>query len=79
MTRRRKQQKLSTIIRQIGRMYTSKPMNMEYGKCPSCELYVSMISFRKGFYTCINCRELVKQHINGSIKYVLVSHGQNKV
>ena len=79
-TRRKRQTKLSTIIRQIGRMYTDKPMTMDYGICPLCEFYVSMISFnRKGLYTCINCREVVKKHINGSVKYVPVSHGQNKI
>jgi len=78
-TRRKRQTKLSTIIKQIGRMHTSRKMNLEYGMCPHCEFYVSMISFRKGLYTCINCREVVKQHINGSVKYVPVSHGENKV
>ena len=78
-TRRKRQTKLSTIIKQIGRMHTSRKMSLEYGMCPHCEFYVSMISFRKGLYTCINCREVVKQHINGSVKYVPVSHGQNKI
>ena len=78
-TRRKRHPKLSTIIKQIGRMHTSRKMNLEYGMCPHCEFYVSMISFRKGLYTCINCREVVKQHINGSVKYVPVSHGENKV
>ena len=79
-TRRKRQTKLSTIIKQIGRMHTSRKMSLEYGMCPHCEFYVSMISFnRKGLYTCINCREVVKQHINGSVKYVPVSHGPNKI
>ena len=78
-TRRKRQTKLSTIIKQIGRMHTSRKMSLEYGMCPHFEFYVSMISFRKGLYTCINCREVVKKHINGSVKYVPVSHGQNKI
>ena len=78
-TRRKRQVKLSTIIKQIGRMHTNRKMNLEYGMCPHCEFYVSMISFRKGLYTCINCREVVKQHVNGSVKYVPVSHGPNKI
>tara|TARA_R100000664_G_C2746319_1_gene134007 strand:+ start:179 stop:502 length:324 start_codon:yes stop_codon:yes gene_type:complete len=78
-TKRKRQTKLSTIIKQIGRMHTGKDLNLGYGVCPHCEFYVSMISFRKGLYTCFNCRELVRQHINGSVKYVPVSHGENKV
>jgi len=77
--RRKKHPKLSTIIKQIGRMHTGKDLNLDYGVCPYCEFYVSMISFRKGLYTCFNCRQLVKQHINGSVKYVPVSHGENKI
>jgi len=60
-------------------MHTGKDLTLGYGVCPHCEFYVSMISFRKGLYTCFNCRELVRQHINGSVKYVPVSHGENKV
>ena len=78
-TKRKRQTKLSTIIKQIGRMHTGKDLTLGYGVCPHCGFYVSMISFRKGLYTCFNCRELVRQHINGSVKYVPVSHGENKI
>jgi len=76
---KKKKENLHSIIKQIGKLTLGRTINMDYGVCPHCEMYVSMLSFRKGFYTCINCREVVKQHINGSIKYVPVSHGQNKI
>ena len=69
---------LASIIQQIGKYSGARLVKMEYGKCPYCEMYASMVSYRKGFYTCINCRELVKQHINGSIQYVPINNHNEK-
>lgn len=69
---------LASVIQQIGKLQGPRLAKMEYGKCPYCDMYASMVSYRKGYYTCINCRELVKQHINGSIQYVTVDNHNEK-
>ena len=74
-----KKESLASIIKQIGKYSGARLIKMEYGKCPYCELYASMVSYRKGYYTCINCRELVKQHINGSIQYVPINNHGEKI
>ena len=74
-----KKESLAAIIQQIGKYSGARLVKMEYGKCPYCEMYASMVSYRKGYYTCINCRELVKQHINGSIQYVPINNHGEKI
>ena len=69
---------LASVIQQISKLQGARLAKMEYGKCPYCEMYASMVSYRKGYYTCINCRELVRQHINGSIQYVPINNHKEK-
>ena len=73
-----KKEDLASIIQKISKLQGTRLAKMDYGKCPYCDMYASMVSYRKGYYTCINCRELVKQHINGSIQYVPVNDHSKK-
>jgi len=73
-----KKEDLASIIQKISKLQGARLAKMDYGKCPYCDMYASMVSYRKGYYTCINCRELVRQHINGSIQYVPINNHKEK-
>jgi len=63
---------LKTLFEDVGRDFFKVKVRLEIGRCPYCETVTQLVSVRPGYYTCTYCKELTKQHINGSIQYLPV-------
>tara|TARA_R110000751_G_C13484988_1_gene448321 strand:- start:215 stop:535 length:321 start_codon:yes stop_codon:yes gene_type:complete len=64
------QEKLADLVSAIGKHMFDTRVKIEWGKCPHCELITQMMSTTKNYYRCIKCEEVVRQYVNGCIKYL---------
>ena len=71
----RPQEKLSSLVEEIGRDMFGIRVRVELGRCPYCESVTQMLSTQVGFFRCSTCRELTKQYVNGHIAYLPIDDG----
>ena len=64
------QQKINSLVSEIGKDMFGIHVRVEWGRCPYCENITQMLSTHAGFFRCSTCRELTKQYINGHIAYL---------
>ena len=64
------QEKLNSLVEEIGRDMFGVRVRVEWGRCPYCETITQMLSTRVGLFRCSSCREITKQYINGQIAYL---------
>jgi len=64
------QQKLSSLVSEIGKGMFGVHVRVELGRCPYCESISQMLSTRVGYFRCSNCHEITKQYVNGQIAYL---------
>ena len=63
-------EKLNSLVSEIGKEVFDVNVRIDWGRCPYCEAIAQMMSTRKGYFRCSNCREITKQYINGHIAYL---------
>ena len=66
----RPQEKLSSLVEEIGKDMFGIRVKVEWGRCPYCESVTQMLSTQVGYFRCSLCREITKQYINGHIAYL---------
>ena len=64
------QEKLSSLVEEIGKDMFGVKVRVEWGRCPYCEAITQMLSTRIGYFRCGNCKEITKQYVNGRIAYL---------
>ena len=64
------QQKLNSLVSEIGKDMFGIKIRVEWGRCPYCESITQMLSTEPGYFRCSTCREITKQYINGHIAYL---------
>ena len=64
------QQKINSLVEEIGKDMSGIRVRVEWGRCPYCENITQMLSTRVGYFRCSTCREITKQYINGCITYL---------
>jgi hypothetical protein len=64
------QEKLNSLVEEIGKDMFGIRVRVEWGQCPYCESVTQMLSTRVGYFRCSTCREITKQYINGKIAYL---------
>ena len=66
----RPEDKLNSLVSEIGRNMFGVHVRVEWGRCPYCESITQMLSTHAGYFRCSECREMTKQYINGHIAYL---------
>ena len=66
------QEKLNSLVEEIGNEMFGIRVRVEWGRCPYCESITQMLSTRRGYFRCSTCREMTKQYVNGCIAYLPV-------
>ena len=66
----RPQEKLNSLVEEIGKDMFGIRVKVEWGRCPYCESVTQMLSTQVGYFRCSLCREITKQYINGHIAYL---------
>ena len=66
------QNKLNSLVSEIGKDMFGVNVRIELGRCPYCDLITQMMSTRTGYFRCSNCHEITKQYVNGQIAYLPV-------
>jgi hypothetical protein len=66
----RPEDKLNSLVSEIGRDMFGVHVKVEWGRCPYCESITQMLSTEAGYFRCSTCREMTKQYINGHIAYL---------
>jgi len=61
------------LFEEVGKEFFKVKVKVNWGRCPYCETVSQLVSIRPGYYTCTFCRELTKQHVNGSIQYLPIN------
>jgi hypothetical protein len=64
------QERLNSLVEEIGKDMFGIRVRVEWGQCPYCESVTQMLSTRVGYFRCSTCREITKQYINGKIAYL---------
>ena len=64
------EEKMHGLISEIGKDMFGVNVRIELGRCPYCESIAQMMSTRRGYFRCSNCREITRQYINGHIAYL---------
>ena len=64
------QQKMNSLVSEIGKDILGVNVRIELGRCPYCELITQMMSTRIGYFRCSNCHEITRQYINGHISFL---------
>ena len=64
------QDKLNSLVEEIGKDMFGIRVRVEWGRCPYCETITQMMSTRTGYFRCSNCHEITKQYVNGHIAYL---------
>ena len=72
-TRGKRSTKPFGLFEEVGKEFFKIKVKVAWGRCPHCDTISQMVSVRSGYYTCTFCRELTKQHINGSIQYLPIN------
>jgi hypothetical protein len=72
----RPQEKLNSLVEEIGNEMFGIRVRVEWGRCPYCESVTQMLSTRVGYFRCSTCREITKQYVNGKIAYLPVDDPQ---
>jgi len=68
----RPQDKINSLVSEIGKDMFGVHVRIEWGRCPYCESITQMLSTHAGYFRCSTCREITKQYINGHIAYLPV-------
>ena len=68
----RPQEKLNSLVSEIGKEMFGVHVRVEWGRCPYCESIAQMLSTRVGYFRCSNCHEITRQYVNGKIAYLPV-------
>ena len=71
------QEKLNSLVEEIGKDMFGVRIRVEFGRCPYCESIAQMLSTRVGYFRCSNCHEITKQYVNGKIAYLPVDDPHN--
>ena len=66
------QNKLNSLVSEIGKDMFGVNVRIELGRCPYCENISQMMSTRIGYFRCSNCHEITRQYVNGHIAYLPV-------
>ena len=66
----RPQDKINSLVSEIGKDMFGVHVRIEWGRCPYCESITQMLSTHAGYFRCSTCREITKQYINGHIAYL---------
>ena len=72
-TRGKKSTSSLGLFEEVGKEFFKIKVKVSWGRCPYCETVSQLVSIRPGYYTCTFCRELTKQHVNGSIQYLPIN------
>ena len=64
------QQKINSLVSEIGKDMFGISIRVEWGRCPYCESIAQMLSTRVGYFRCSNCHEITRQYINGHISFL---------
>ena len=72
-TRGKKSTSSLGLLEEVGKEFFKIKVKVNWGRCPYCETVSQLVSIRPGYYTCTFCRELTKQHVNGSIQYLPIN------
>jgi len=67
------QNKLSSLVSEIGKNMFGVHVRIELGRCPYCDLITQMMSTKIGYFRCSNCHEITRQYVNGHIAYLPVN------
>ena len=68
-----RQEKLRSLVSEIGKEIFNIRAEIAWGSCPHCESLTSLISTAAGYYRCTTLNELTRQYVNGSVKYVPIN------
>ena len=68
----RPQDKINSLVSEIGKDMFGVHVRIEWGRCPYCESIAQMLSTRVGYFRCSNCHEITRQYVNGKIAYLPV-------
>jgi hypothetical protein len=66
----RPQDKINSLVEEIGKDMFGVRLRVEWGRCPYCESVSQMLSLRPGYFRCSNCHETTKQYVNGKVSYL---------
>ena len=72
-TRGKRSTRTFGLFEDIGKEFFKIKVKVAWGRCPYCDTVSQLVIVRPNYYTCTFCRELTKQHINGSIQYLPIN------
>ena len=64
------QDKLSSIVEEIGKDIFGIRVRVEWGTCPHCETTTQLLSLYSNYFRCSLCQETIRQYVNGHISYL---------
>ena len=67
------QEKLNSLVEEIGKDMFGIRVKVEWGKCPYCEMVTQLLSLHKNYFRCSQCHETTRQYVNGHISYLPIN------
>ena len=66
------QEKLNSLVEEIGKDMFGIRVRVEWGRCPHCESMTQLLSLYSNYFRCSLCQETIRQYVNGHIAYLPV-------
>ena len=66
----RPQEKLNSLVEEIGKDMFGVRVRVEWGRCPYCESVTQLLSLHANYFRCSQCHETTRQYVNGCISYL---------
>ena len=67
------QEKLNSLVEEIGKDMFGIRVQVEWGRCPYCEMVTQLLSLHKNYFRCSQCHETTRQYVNGHISYLPIN------
>ena len=66
-------EKISSLVEEIGKDMFGIRVQVEWGRCPYCEMVTQLLSLHKNYFRCSQCHETTRQYVNGHISYLPIN------
>ena len=64
------QEKLNSLVEEIGKDIFGIRVRVAWGTCPHCETTTQLLSLYSNYFRCSLCQETIRQYVNGHISYL---------
>jgi len=69
-----REEKLTGLVSEIGKEMFGVRVQVEWGRCPYCEMVTQLLSLHKNYFRCSQCHETTRQYVNGCIAYLPIDN-----